>query len=67
VTAATTPGAGARCVGCGDAIDGPAISGPSGVAAHPAFLAAHLPADGLAVVLAALASVLAPIAVVWAG
>ena len=67
MTAATTPGAGARCVGCGDAIDGPAITGPSGVAAHPACLAAHLPSDGLAVVLAALASVLAPIAVVWAG
>ncbi len=58
--------AGARCVGCGRPVDGPAVAGPSGVA-HPACLAAYLPADGVAVVLAVLAAVLAPVAVVWAG
>jgi hypothetical protein len=57
---------GARCVGCGRPVDGPAVAGPSGVA-HPACLAAYLPADGVAVVLAVLAAVLAPVAVVWAG
>ncbi len=57
---------GARCVGCGHPVDGPAVAGPSGVA-HPACLAAYLPADGVAVVLAVLAAVLAPVAVVWAG
>jgi hypothetical protein len=56
----------ACCVGCGRAIDGPAVAGPSGVAAHPACLAARLPADVIAVVLAALALVLTPVAVVYA-
>jgi hypothetical protein len=72
VTAVTSPPADGRdatvrCVGCGRTIDGPAVAGPSGIAAHPACLAAHLPADALAVVLAGLALSLAPVAVVWAG
>jgi hypothetical protein len=67
VTAAPSSSADIHCVGCGRAIDGPAVAGPSGVAAHPVCLAAHLPADGVAIVLATLALVLAPVAVVWAG
>jgi hypothetical protein len=71
MTAPRSPGDGerdadARCVGCGRPVDGPAVAGPSGVA-HAACLAAYLPADGVAVVLAVLAAVLAPVAVVWAG
>jgi hypothetical protein len=49
-------------------IDGPSVSHPeNGAAVHAACLAGRLPQDAIVALIAALALVLAPTIVVWAG
>jgi len=56
------------CIVCARAIDGASIGDPeSGVELHAACLAERLPQDAFLAAIAALALVLAPAIVVWAG
>jgi hypothetical protein len=61
-------GARGGCGVCGRLIDGPSLSDTeTGAGVHAACLAQRVPQDAIVALIAALALVLAPTIVVWAG
>jgi hypothetical protein len=56
------------CAICSGAIEGPNLAdGETGIAFHPACAADRLPGDLIVALVALVATVLAPVAVVWGG
>jgi len=57
-----------RCAACGAPIDGPALGDPGcGPSFHAACAAQRLPGDAVVALVAGLALLAVPVAVVWAG
>ena len=66
--AATDPDPMPACAICSGAIEGPRLADrETGTAFHPACAADRLPGDLIVALVALAATVLAPVAVVWAG